>query len=142
MLLDESDLVTGDTATCYFVGTKKTSIVEIGFSIAEKPQFSLEYPIPAGRTSHFSLWGTTERVGFENCLFNKNGPYLRQIPTFYEVLNPFAFNPPLYFAEVNPFILLFRIFILLFWWDKWAELVSNQLKGRSLHDVGESSLPL
>jgi endonuclease YncB( thermonuclease family) len=47
MLLDESDLVLGDTVTCYFVGTKKTSIAEIGISIAEKPQFSLKYSVPA-----------------------------------------------------------------------------------------------
>ena len=34
-------------------------------SIAEKPHFSLNLPIPADQVSHFSLWGTTERVGFE-----------------------------------------------------------------------------
>ena len=34
-------------------------------SIYKKPQFSLNLLIPADRTSHFSLWGTTERVGFE-----------------------------------------------------------------------------
>ena len=65
MLLDESELVLGDTVTCYFVGTKKTSIAVIGISIAEKPQFSLKYSVPAYQNSHFSLWGTTERVGFE-----------------------------------------------------------------------------